>query len=172
MGKKRYAPDEVMRAVSLVAAGGMSLRGAERATGVSRETIRRWRAELESGAGSLYAVAMGAGDRKEGPMDEGVRLDDLPDDPEELKRIIFDMQFEIDLTRAAVEILKKDPGADPGGALQQGEGGPGRRPEQEGLPDGETVFDQLSGIVASSRTSDFLQAQEEGRRGPGRRHQG
>ena len=47
-------------------------------------------------------------------MDEGVRLDDLPDDPEELKRIIFDMQFEIDLTRAAVEILKKDPGADPG----------------------------------------------------------
>ena len=51
MGKKRYAPDEVMRAVSLVAAGGMSLRGAERATGVSRETIRRWRAELESGAG-------------------------------------------------------------------------------------------------------------------------
>lgn len=41
MGKKRYAPDEVMRAVSLVAAGGMSLRGAERATGVSRETIRR-----------------------------------------------------------------------------------------------------------------------------------
>ena len=114
MGKKRYAPDEVMRAVSLVAAGGMSLRGAERATGVSRETIRRWRAELESGAGSLYAVAMGAGDRKEGPMDEGVRLDDLPDDPEELKRIIFDMQFELDLTRAAVEILKKDPGADPG----------------------------------------------------------
>lgn len=114
MGKKRYAPDEVMRAVSLVTAGGMSLRGAERATGVSRETIRRWRAELESGAGSLYAVAMGAGDRKEGPMDEGVRLDDLPDDPEELKRIIFDMQFEIDLTRAAVEILKKGPGADPG----------------------------------------------------------
>ena len=25
MGKKRYAPDEVMRAVSLVAAGGMSV---------------------------------------------------------------------------------------------------------------------------------------------------
>ena len=44
MGKKKYAPEEVLRAVSLVVDGGMSLREAERATGVS-ETVRRWREE-------------------------------------------------------------------------------------------------------------------------------
>lgn len=37
----------------------------------------------------------------------------LPDDPDELKRIIFDMQFELDLTNAVVDVLKKDPGVDP-----------------------------------------------------------
>lgn len=114
MGKKKYAPEEVLRAVSLVVDGGMSLREAERATGVSRETVRRWRGGLEPGEGSLYALAMDAGDGKEAPMDGRPRLGDLPDDPGELKRIIFDMQFEIDLTRAAVDILKKGAGADPG----------------------------------------------------------
>ena len=114
MGKKKYAPEEVLRAVSLVVDGGMSLREAERATGVSRETVRRWRGRLEPGEGSLYALAMDAGDGKEAPMDGRPRLGDLPDDPGELKRIIFDMQFEIDLTRAAVDILKKGAGADPG----------------------------------------------------------
>ena len=37
-------------------------------------------------------------------MDGRARLGDLPDDPREPKRIIFDMQFEIDLTRAAVDV--------------------------------------------------------------------
>lgn len=40
-------------------------------------------------------------------------LDNLPDDPNELKKIIFDMQFEMDLKEALVDILKKDPGVDP-----------------------------------------------------------
>lgn len=105
MGKKKYAPEEVLRAVSMVVDGGMSLREAERATGVSRETVRRWLGRLEPGEGSLYALAMDAGDGKEAPMGGRIRLDELPDDPGELKRIIFDMQFEIDLTRTAVDIL-------------------------------------------------------------------
>ena len=40
-------------------------------------------------------------------------LDNLPDDPEELKRIIFDMRFEMDLKQAVVDILKKRPRRDP-----------------------------------------------------------
>lgn len=39
-------------------------------------------------------------------------LAELPDDPDELKRIILDQQLEIDLTRSVVEISKKDPGVD------------------------------------------------------------
>lgn len=42
-----------------------------------------------------------------------MKLDDLPDDPEELKRIIFDMRFEMDLRQAVADMLKKDPGVDP-----------------------------------------------------------
>lgn len=40
-------------------------------------------------------------------------MDSLPDDPGELKRIIFDLQFEKDPTEEVVKIVKKDPGVDP-----------------------------------------------------------
>lgn len=40
-------------------------------------------------------------------------MDRLPDDPEELKRVIREQRFEIDVTRAVAGILKKDPGVDP-----------------------------------------------------------
>ena len=46
----------------------------------------------------------------ENPGREGgaaVDLGNLPDDPDELKRIIFDMQFGVDLKDAVCDILKK-----------------------------------------------------------------
>ena len=38
---------------------------------------------------------------------------ELPDDPAELKRIIADQRLEIELMRAVVEVVKKDPRVDP-----------------------------------------------------------
>lgn len=40
--------------------------------------------------------------------------DGLPDDPEELKAMVLELQFQADLAREMLEIVKKDPGADPG----------------------------------------------------------
>ena len=39
--------------------------------------------------------------------------DGLPDDPEELKAMVLELQFQADLAREMLEIVKKDPGADP-----------------------------------------------------------
>ena len=39
--------------------------------------------------------------------------DGLPDDPDELKAMVLELQFQADLAREMLEIVKKDPGADP-----------------------------------------------------------
>ncbi|WP_278852582.1 IS3 family transposase [Gordonibacter pamelaeae] len=101
-----FSLEEKIKAVNLVRDEHMSYRAAARACGASHETVRRWRLLLEGGGGGLR----GPRARKEPPVPD---LDNLPDDPEELKRIIFDMRFEMDLKQAVVDILKKDPGADP-----------------------------------------------------------
>lgn len=51
----------------------------------------------------------GARDRhRQGQTDAGARgLSGLPDDPEELKRIVFEPRFENDLMREVVEVVKK-----------------------------------------------------------------
>ena len=101
--------EEMIAAVNLVREDGLSLRQAGRARGVSHETVRRWRRVLEGDAPALYGI-VGAGTTT---GRSAVDLDDLPDDPDELKRIIFDMRFELDLREAVADILKKDPGVDP-----------------------------------------------------------
>lgn len=105
-----YTAEQRFEAVSLVAGGGMSYREAARECGASHETVRRWRLLFEESPGSLYPGPDGKARKRGGaPVDLG----NLPDDPDELKRIIFDMQFEIDLKDAVCDILKKDPGVDP-----------------------------------------------------------
>lgn len=99
-----------MAAVSLVIDQKMSLRAAANAAGVSYETIRRWKSYCSGGVEGLYNLA---GYPKAKRRDRMVDFDNLPDDPEELKRIIFDLKFEKDLTEAVVDVLKKDPGVDP-----------------------------------------------------------
>ena len=102
----RYTIQDKIEAVRLVE-GGMSYCEAERRCGASRESIRRWHRSMRSGEWSALIDARPR--HKEPPMD----LANLPDDPEELKRIIFDLQFELDLKEAVVDIVKKDPGVDP-----------------------------------------------------------
>lgn len=105
-----YTIEDKMKAIDLVEREGISYREAARRIGVSHESIRRWRLQLEKAPASLYpALNPRASKRGDDPMDPK----SLPDDPDELKRIIFDMQFEIDLREAVCDILKKDQGVDP-----------------------------------------------------------
>lgn len=104
-----FSLEEKLRAVELVN-GGMSYREAARACGAAHESVRRWRGAFAECPASPYALANAAGaGQEEGTVD----LESLPDDPDELKRIIFDMQWEIDLRDAVVDMVKKDPGVDP-----------------------------------------------------------
>lgn len=95
--------EEKISAVNLVCDKGLSLRQAERECGASRETIRRWKRQLEGGASFLHSPAEPGSATEGGVLD----IEGLPNDPERLKRMIFDMRFEMDLKEAVVEMLKK-----------------------------------------------------------------
>lgn len=108
MGHRTYTLEEKVAAVAACEEHG-GVRGASRALGIPFENVRRWRAMLEGGL--LYHGGM-AGSRREDRM-ERLDPDGLPDDPVELKRIIFEQQFEIDLMKAVVDVVKKDRRVDP-----------------------------------------------------------
>lgn len=103
-----FTQDEKLAAVGLVR-DGMSYREAESASGISRSAIWKWDHELDEEAIGHYAGFLSERNQNEVPMD----IESLPDDPEELKRIIFDQQFEIDITKAVIELVKKGPSVDP-----------------------------------------------------------
>ncbi len=104
-----HALEEKIAAVDLVRSG-MTYREASRICGMPHQKIWRWRQELDGRGDRAYPLTSDeTRPRRGAPMD----IDELPDDPEELKRIIRDQQFEIDVTRAVVDIVKKDPGVDP-----------------------------------------------------------
>jgi transposase InsO family protein/transposase-like protein len=102
----RLGAEEKVAAVRRVRSGegaGSVARG----LGVCAQTVRNWvRAAARDGEVSLVTeedarsrVAM----RSPGG---------LPDDPEELRRMVIELQFEVDLRDALLEVVKKDPGAD------------------------------------------------------------
>lgn len=99
-----YTIEQKIAAVNLIMHKEMSYQEAEQAIGISHETIRRWHHRFEKDPQSLYPASRTSTD-KDG--DEVMDLKNLPDDPDELKKIIFDMQFEIDLREAVCDILKK-----------------------------------------------------------------
>ncbi len=101
-----HALEEKIAAVDLVRSG-MTYREASRICGMSRQSIWRWRQELDRVGDGAYPLA---GDETRPTKGAFVDIDNLPDDPEELKKIIFDLQFELDLKEAIVDMLKKDPG--------------------------------------------------------------
>lgn len=103
-----YTLKEKMRAVELVRAG-MTYRRAAEVCGISRTTIWKWHRAVVDNGGDARALAGRGPDGKEPDVD----LDRLPDDPEELKRIVRDLQFELDLKDEMVKLLKKDLGVDP-----------------------------------------------------------
>lgn len=96
--------EDKLQAVDLVH-NGMSYRQAAKACGIAHSSIWKWDRCLKGDASDLYALVAGKR-REDGLMD----LENLPDDPDELKRIIYDMQFEMDLRDEVAKILKKDPG--------------------------------------------------------------
>lgn len=111
----KHTIEEKNRAASLVRDRKMSFREAARLTGVPCATIHGWLRLVEGDPDDLYNALAGQSKPRRG---RGMGLTDeqlgsLPDDPGELKRIIFDLQFEADLREAVCELLKKDPGVDP-----------------------------------------------------------
>jgi len=108
---RTYSVEEKLNAVAEYLESG-SYRATARKLGISMQNIRRWEALLE--AGKLYDCPVKARREEEAEL-EVVPRDpaELPDDPEELKRIIFEQQFEIDLMRAVVDVVKKDRRVDP-----------------------------------------------------------
>jgi len=108
---KTYPLEERLAAVAEYRSSG-KLRATERKLGISRESIRRWSGLLDRGM--LYDSTAANGRDQEESMDERRRTaGELPDDPEELKRIIFEQQLEIDLMKAVVDVVKKDRCVDP-----------------------------------------------------------
>lgn len=100
----RLDAHEKQGAVLRVLAGEEAARVAED-LGVTRPAVLNWRrAWSEEGAAAFM------GDIAERtPGAAGA----LPDDPEELKRMVRELRMENDLMREVVELVKKDPGADP-----------------------------------------------------------
>lgn len=146
----RYPLELKMEAVQLIR-NGMSFRQASKACGIPRSSIWNWHKTLDEDTLDLYAC----NSEKTRKVNE-VDLDNLPDDPNELKKIIFDMQFEMDLKEALVDILKKRPRRRPEEACEQRESNSGGR-----LIEQENVFDWADSVIRQSRTSNFLLSQEK-----------
>ena len=98
-----YTLEEKAAAVELVR-GGLTYREASRACGIPHQRIWGWRRRLDAGGGAPYPLPRGKDRSERGAV---VDMDRLPDDPEELKRVIREQRFEIDVTRAVAGILKK-----------------------------------------------------------------
>ena len=103
-GRPRIPLGKRMGAV-LAYRGGKSLRGTAREYGVSAMSVKRWVEEYDSST----MVGRLTGGVLMTPRDD----DGLPDDPEELKRMIRDQRLENDLLREVVDLVKKDPAVDP-----------------------------------------------------------
>jgi putative transposase len=73
--------------------------------GVGAQALRNWVRAAASGAALMTEeeAALRASMR---------RPEGLPDDPEELRRMVVELQFQVDLRDELIEIVKKDPGAD------------------------------------------------------------
>lgn len=99
-------PAEVRNAVAVAYRGGKGLRETAREYGVSKASVERWADE--------YGSLVQAGPTMEGALMATDNADDgLPDDPATLKRMIRDQQLELDVMREVVDLVKKDPAADP-----------------------------------------------------------
>ena len=106
--------EEKVRVVAALEGRSGTAQEAARANGVARCTAYHWRKELLETDNVPDSRAYVKGE----PV--GTRYDDLPDDIEELKEMAENLQqkvrrleLELDVRQATLEIVKKDPGADP-----------------------------------------------------------
>ena len=104
----RLSSREKLAAVRRVLAGE-HYRDVAEGIGCAPSTVLGWR--------RAYAERGEAGLMTEEEARSRVEMrsaDGLPDDPAELKAMVIELQFQADLARELLEIVKKDPGADPG----------------------------------------------------------
>ena len=105
----KHMIEEKNYAAGLVRDRKMSFRRAARLSGVPCATIHGWLRLVEGDPDALYhALARQSKPRRGRGMGlTSEQLENLPDDPKELKRIIFDLQFENDVRGEVIEIVKK-----------------------------------------------------------------
>lgn len=99
-------PPEAKAAVADAVLAGRRPAEAAAAAGVSETSARNWARERADRGEAAFMTG-------DAPARAARRsAADLPDDPDELKRMVMDLQMENDLMRAVVELVKKDLGAD------------------------------------------------------------
>jgi len=101
----RLSDAEKAAAVRRVLAGEAPRAVAED-VGACVESVRNW-ARAAAPGGEARAVREGRAGGLPGDPGGG-----LPDDPEELKAMVRELRFQVDLRDALLDVLKKDPGAD------------------------------------------------------------
>jgi len=136
---------EKVALVEEVLAGGDAADVAARA-GVARGTLEAWRRSyLREGAGSLMTHVDGASrPRPEGPAAGG--------DPAELAARVHELELRNAVLEQTIEILKKDPGADPSGLTNR------EKAALVGALRGRFPLRELLGAVGLARSTYFYQA--------------
>lgn len=107
----RLAAEEKEAAVARVL-GGEPYREVARSCGVAPCTVLAWRRKYLEGGGDALVTDIDARRPHAGPAPDDLAA--LPDDPAELKRRVFELQFENDLMREVLRAVKKGPRVDPG----------------------------------------------------------
>ena len=119
----RLSSQEKLAAVRRVLAGE-HYRAVAEDVGCAPATLLGWRrAHSERGEAGLVT------EEEARRRVEMRSADGLPDDPAELKAMVIELQFQADLARELLEIVKKRPRRRPGGALPQGADAAGEAPE-------------------------------------------
>ena len=104
----RFACHEKLAAVRR-ANSGESVRSVALDVGCAPGTLENWRLAYASRGEAGLMTAHEARDRAKA---KALSPGDLPDDPELLKAMVLELQFQADLARELLELVKKDPGAD------------------------------------------------------------
>ena len=107
-GRVRFSLVEKQEAVSALCFRQESAEKVAAAVGVTRAVLYKWRGTL------LGEEALASMDKRRGGADLPDGKDALESEVESLKEQIHRLQMERDILKGTVEIVKKDPGADPG----------------------------------------------------------
>jgi putative transposase len=122
-GRARFSVQEKQRAVTALCFRQESAEKVAAAVGVTRAVLYKWRGAL-LGEGALSSM-----DRRRRDADLPDGKDDLESEVQSLKEQVRRLQMERDILEGTVDIVKKDPGADPGNLTNTEKTLADRRPE-------------------------------------------